>query len=162
MPLNSSPDVEKSEKARTALEYVEKVRNSACSGGTDETLPVEFDHALWREYAEVAVRMSNTLTKNVIRNNNTLGGVTEEFLFDLVRNNVDNESPIFGSAIAVEEWIFPKYRIFCPYSYKKDTVYAHDISLQYNYLLNTTEWYHVLRMRNWTTAHVSSNLVIYR
>lgn len=36
-----------------------------------------------------------------------------------MRNNVDDDSPIFGSAIAVEEWVFPKYRIFCPYAYHK-------------------------------------------
>ena len=45
--------------------------------------------------------------------------MTDEFLFNLVRNNVDDDSPIFGSAIAVEEWVYPKYRIFCPYAYHK-------------------------------------------
>ena len=91
-----------------------------------------------------------------------MADVTEEFLFDLVRNNVDSDSLIFGSAIAVEEYVYPKYRIFCPYSYKKDTVYAHDISLNYNYLDPSTEWYAVLREQNWTRAHISSNLVTYR
>lgn len=153
---------ELAKKARTALEYVERVRNSPCTGGTEETLPVTFDHDAWSQYAEVAVRMSNTLTKIIIRNGNNLGSVTDEFLFDLVRNNVDSDSLIFGSAIAVEEYVYPKYRIFCPYAYKKDRVFAHDISLNYNYLDNSTEWYHVLRVQNWTRASVSENWVTYR
>ena len=56
-----------------ALEYVERVRNSPCTGGTEEVLPVTFDHSMWSQYADVAVRMSNTLTKLVIRNNNRQG-----------------------------------------------------------------------------------------
>ena len=56
---------------------------------------------------------------NQFTGNGSLGEVTDEFLFNLVRNNVDDDSPIFGSAIAVEEWVYPKYRIFCPYAYHK-------------------------------------------
>ena len=54
-------------KGRIALEYVERVRNSYCTGGTEETLPVEFDHDVWANYADVAVRMANLLTKIVIQ-----------------------------------------------------------------------------------------------
>ena len=92
----------------------------------------------------------------------SLGLVTDEFLFDMVTNNVDSDSLVFGSAIAVEEWVFPGYRIFCPYAYKKGAVFAHDISLNYNYLDPTTEWYNVLRVKDWDDAHVSENWVTYR
>ena len=44
----------------------------------------------------------------------------------------------------------------------KGVTYAHDISLNYNYLDPATEWYHVLRMRNWTEANVTVNYVKYR
>ncbi|CAD5123183.1 DgyrCDS11550 [Dimorphilus gyrociliatus] len=152
---------ERYQKAKTALEYVERVRTSSCNGGTEETLPVSFDHRIWAEYAHVAIKMANLLTKIVITNSNKLD-TTEKFLFDLVRNNVDNDSPIFGSAIAVEEWVYPKFKTFCPYSYKKKGVFAHDISLNYNYLSNATEWYHTLRFKNWTSARVSVNEVTYR
>ncbi|KAK2181707.1 hypothetical protein NP493_385g01038 [Ridgeia piscesae] len=142
---------------------------SPCSGGTDETLPVFFDHSTWTAYAEVAVRMANLLTKLVIEGNNTLRGVSQRHLFDLVRTNVDSESLVFGSAIAVEEYVYPDFRIICPYACKKNSkgkrtegvVVAHDLSLNYDYLSNTTEWYHELRVRNWTQAHVSKNHVVY-
>ena len=90
-----------SDKAQTALEYVERVRNSACTGGTEETLPVTFDHSPWLQYSDVAIRMSNVLTKLLIKNNNYFTRAQEEFLFAMVRNNVDGKSLIFGSAIAV-------------------------------------------------------------
>ena len=151
-----------SEQARRALAYVEAVRTRACSGGTGETLPVDFDHSLWTRHAQVAVRMANLLTKVIIRNNNTFPRSIEEDLFSLVRNNVDGNTLLFGSAIAVEEYVFPKYRLFCPYAYEKDRVYAHDISLNYDYLNNSTEWYHKLRMKSWATTHVSENFVTYR
>ncbi len=138
------------------------MRNSPCTGGTEEILPVDFDHTVWSSYADVAVRMSNILTKRLLKANNTLADIQDDFLFDLVRNNVDSESLIFGSAIAVEEYVYPKYRIFCPYAYRRDTVYAHDISLNYNYLDPSTEWYAVLRQKDWSHAYVSSNLVTYR
>lgn len=91
---------------------------SPCTGGTDETLPVHFDHSTWTSYADVAVRMANLLTKLLIERNNTLRGVSQRHLFDIVRTNVDSDSLVFGSAIAVEEFVYPKYRIFCPYAYK--------------------------------------------
>ena len=90
--------------AQTALEYVERVRNSPCTGGTDEVLPVQFDHSMWYQYADVAVRMANLLTKVLIHNNNKFLASQEEFLYDLVRNNVDSDSLIFGSAIAVSDF----------------------------------------------------------
>ncbi|KAI0223205.1 hypothetical protein LSAT2_025584 [Lamellibrachia satsuma] len=155
-------------QAIKALEYVERVLNSPCTGGTDETLPVHFDHSTWTSYADVAVRMANLLTKLLIERNNTLRGVSQRHLFDIVRTNVDSDSLVFGSAIAVEEFVYPKYRIFCPYAYKtylqggEGMVVAHDLSLNYDYLSNTTEWYYNLRVRNLTEAHISRNKVMYR
>ena len=54
-------------QGRLALEYVEKVRNSDCSGGTDEVLPVEFDHDPWATLADVPMRMANLLSELVTR-----------------------------------------------------------------------------------------------
>ena len=46
----------------------------------------------------------------------------DELLFDLVRNNVEGDGMIVGTGIAFEEWVHPKYRIFCAYAYRKDKV----------------------------------------
>ena len=147
---------------RTALSYVEYVRNSQCVGGTEEVLPVYLDYVRWNKEAEAAMRMSNLLTKMIVRNGNSLEGTPEEFLFDLVRNNVDDGKLIFGSGIAFESYFFNNHTIFCPYAFRKDRVYAKDLSLSYNYLETATEWYTVLRETNWTQAKVSENQVEYR
>ena len=76
------------------------------------------------------------------------------FLYTLVRDNVDSDCLIFGSAIAVpiavEEYVYPKYRIFCPHAYRKDRVFSHDKSLNYDYLSPNAEWYNVLRQKDWS------------
>ncbi len=147
---------------RTALSYVEHVRNSQCVGGTEEVLPVHLDYIRWSKEAAAAMRMSNLLTKMIVRNGNSLEGTPEEFLFDLVRNNVDDGELIFGSAIAFESYFVNNHTTFCPYAFRKDRVYAKDLSLSYNYLETSTEWYTVLRETNWTQAKVSENQVEYR
>ena len=95
-------------------------------------------------------------------NNTFADDITDEFLFNLVRNNIDDSSILFGSAIAVEEFIVPRYKRFCPYAYKKDGVYAHDISLNYNYSDSTTEWYFTLQQQDWSNHTVTENYVTYR
>ena len=122
-----------------------------------------FDHQVWAEHASVAVRMANVLSALLSRRNNTLASLTDEILFDLVINNVnDFDSPIFGSAIAVEEYVYPKYRTFCPYAYRKDKVYSHDISLNYDYMSNSTEWYAVLRAKPWQDSLTANTEIMYR
>ncbi len=153
-------DADKAAQAKTALEYVDRVRNSPCTVGTEMLLPVEFDHTMWNEYANIGVRMANLLTKIIIQGNNTLKNVNEEFLFDLVRNNVDGDTPIFGSGIALEPYVYPGSRLFCPYAFKKDQLYAHDLSLNYDYL--DSEYIAVLRKTDWSEIRFTSNFVKFR
>ena len=39
-----------------ALQYVFKERNASCVVGTEEILPLEFDHSVWSEYTDPAIR----------------------------------------------------------------------------------------------------------
>ena len=149
-------------KALNALEYIDRVRLSKCTGGTEEVLPVTFDHDIWKPYAEVAVRMANLLTKRIITRNNTFSPRDETFLFDLVRNNVEGDSLIFGSAIAVEKYVYPKYALFCPYAFDKDGIQSHDISLNYNYTTANTEWYNTLRIKDWSNASIVKSSISHR
>ena len=58
--------------------------------------------------------------------------------------------------------MFPSYEYVCPYAYKKDRVYSHDLSINYNYQDPNTEWYYVLKHKPWEQAFVSENMVKYR
>lgn len=58
---------------------------------------------------------------------------------------------------------YSKYDRFCPYAYKKNnTVRAHDISIYYNYLANTTEWYNTLKVKTWNNVTMVSDGIMYR
>ena len=50
-----------------ALEYVERVQTSECTGGNEEQLPIKFDHSEWDQYALISVKMANLITKMIIR-----------------------------------------------------------------------------------------------
>ena len=97
----------------------------------------------------------------LILGNNSIGNsVTDEFFFNLVRTNVDGDGIIFGSGICVEKDLMVRYPLFCAYAYKKDYVYAHDLSLNYYYL--DAEYIDVLRQVNWASDIVTVNKVTYR
>lgn len=56
-----------------------------------------------------------------------------------------------------------KYDIFCPYAYKKnDTVRSHDLSINYNYLDPSTEWYNSVKVKTWQNVTVVRDGVMYR
>ncbi|CAC5366032.1 GPR158 [Mytilus coruscus] len=151
------------EAAKLALEYVSRVEQSPCTGGTEETLDLLFNHTTWREYTQPAILTSNFLTSVILENTGSLDSLTDEILFSLVRNNVNGQSIIFGSAIAVEAGLYTKYSLFCPYAYRKNgTVFAHDISLSYNYLDSNTEWYYVLKTTDWENATRTISNIKYR
>ncbi|CAH1791074.1 unnamed protein product [Owenia fusiformis] len=148
--------------ALTALAYVQRVETENCTGGTNEVLPVQFSQDVWSEYANVAVRTANLLSKSLTLNGGTFSADKESFLFDVVRNNVAGNTLIFGSAIAVEDWVYTPYQTFCPYSYKDEFVHAFDLSLSYDYMDNGTEWYHTLRVKDWSNSPLTKDKVKYR
>lgn len=140
-----------------------RVETSPCTGGTEETLDLTFNHSIWKEYTRPAILTSNFMTRTLIENNGSLDTLTDEILFSFVQNNVNGQSIIFGSAIAIEPQLYSKYLSFCPYAYRKNgTIFAHDISLFYNYLDNKTEWYYVLKTSNWQNVSFTTSKVKYR
>ena len=87
--------------------------------------------------------------------------VDDDFFFDLVRNVVDNDDIVFGSAIGLEPNVYPKYRLTCPYAYKKDgNVNAHDMAIDYVY--RYAEYYASLREQYWRNVTLTTDYVSYR
>ncbi|XP_071162558.1 metabotropic glycine receptor-like [Mytilus edulis] len=141
------------EAAKLALEYVSRIEKNPCTGGTEETLDLTFNHTAWEKYTQPAILTANFLTSVIMKNSNSLDSLTDEMFFSLVRNNVNSIKTVFGSCIAIEPGIYSKHRLFAPYSYRQgDFVLAHDIALSYMYQDNKTEWYYNLKVRNWENA----------
>ncbi|XP_062613781.1 uncharacterized protein LOC134275512, partial [Saccostrea cucullata] len=150
--------------AREALEYVAYVESHNCTVGTGNYLQLHFDASVWSTYALAAVRTANFLSKLITSNNNTMSALSDNLLYSLVRNNVHLKSVIFGSAIAFEPDISLSYPLYCPYAYKQTnnstvTVNAMDLSVNYNYTDPETEWYHELRLLDYSNISLVTDQV---
>ena len=56
--------------------------------------------------------------------------------------------------------MYSKYNKFSPYAYKRNgTVYSHDISVNYDYLINVTEWYDAVKVKNWDSVIFANDKV---
>ncbi|OWF50378.1 probable G-protein coupled receptor CG31760 [Mizuhopecten yessoensis] len=161
MLATATTTAQTSDHVKQALEYVYRVENSQCTGGTEEVLNLFFNNTVWSVYTEPAIRTANFLTEVILQKGDLLS-LTDEILFTLVRNNIHGSDVLFGSAIAVETGV-TQYDSFCPYAYKKNgTVFAHDIAINYNYKSDSTEWYHILKVTNWENVTRTTDKVRYR
>ncbi|XP_071079423.1 probable G-protein coupled receptor CG31760 [Haliotis cracherodii] len=154
--------VDRLREAKQALEYVSRVESSMCGGGTEETLTLAFNHTAWITYTDPAIRTANYLSKVLVMDDNTLNRFDDAMFYSFVRNNVHGDTLIFGSAIALEPGLYDNYARYCPYAHKKqDSVVAFDIAVKYNYLTNSTEWYHGVGVRDFSNASVQIDTVTF-
>ncbi|ESO94286.1 hypothetical protein LOTGIDRAFT_161509 [Lottia gigantea] len=148
-------------EAKKALEYVNRVENSKCTGGTEDVLNLVFNTTVWKAYTDAAIRTANILS-SFIQIHGDLNQQEEDFFYTLVRNNVHGDTLIIGSAIALEPGLFNSYPRYCPYALKENgTVKAFDIAVNYNYLTTSTEWYNVVRSKDFTAATIKTDLITY-
>jgi hypothetical protein len=142
---------------------VEKLDN--CSLGTGESLNLSYDPSAWDQYAITAVRLANFISKIITSNNNSMAALSDEVLFALVRNNVHLHSVIFGSGIPLEPHESLRYPLFCPYAYRnenKTVVLSKDLAVEYNYTDPRTEYYQVLRYKDYTNISIETDVVHFR
>ncbi|XP_063427119.1 metabotropic glycine receptor-like [Mytilus trossulus] len=151
------------EAAKLALEYVSRIEQNPCTGGTEETLDLNVNHTEWETYVQPAILTSNFITSVILENNGSLDYFTDEMFFSLVRNIVISHATLFGACIALEPVIYSKYSLFAPYAYRKNGIlFAHDISLSYTYQDNKTVWYFDLKNRIWENVTSTVSKTKYR
>ncbi|CAG2249549.1 GPR158 [Mytilus edulis] len=151
------------EAAKLALEYVSRIEQNPCSGGTEETLDLNVNHTEWETYVQPAILTANFITSVILENNGSLDYFTDAMFFSLVRNIVNSHATLFGACIAIEPEIYSKYSLFAPYAYRKNGIlFAHDISLSYTYQDNKTVWYFDLKNRVWENATRTVSKTKYR
>ncbi|XP_074662951.1 putative G-protein coupled receptor CG31760 [Tubulanus polymorphus] len=156
-------DSKRLESARNFLRYVDQINPTNCNAGTGETISVKFDTSIWNKYADVAVKSANLISKMLVQSGDKFNTSYDPLLYDIVRNNVAGKTLIFGSAIALEPNAVPLYGKFSPYASRQGgIVTASDLSLGYDYLDNVTEWYSVLKERNWMRVPLVASIVNYR
>ncbi len=72
--------------------------------------------------------------------------MTEEDLYHVLQENIQDNRFIYGAAIAFEPGIFADRQRFSPYVYRHEGAWKHiDITHSYDYLATDVEWYHAAK-----------------
>ncbi|XP_025105461.1 probable G-protein coupled receptor CG31760 isoform X2 [Pomacea canaliculata] len=151
------------QEAKKALDYVQRIAQSSnCSSGTSNTLKLTFDTTAWTSYTNAAIRTANFLSQALVIGRGTLNSLNESILYDLVRNSVHGNTLVYGSAIALEPSLYSGLNTFCPYAHKTDQGFVvFDLAKSYNYGSNNTEWYHHLKIKNFSDVPLITDNVTY-
>ena len=133
------------------LDYIE--RSSNCEAGTwAVTLDkgaTSYGPNRYMKQAMKTVETANFFTR--IWRSKALKGVqhNEEFFFNVVASNVENDDDIFAFGNCYDAYEFLDYNIYCPYAYRLPNgggIRVKDLSLAYPYLTNVSEWFYEARM----------------
>ncbi|XP_038066965.1 uncharacterized protein LOC119736991 [Patiria miniata] len=133
-------------KFLTYLAYIEDNRND-CEAGTWAVVldkgATSYGPNRYMRQAMRTVETANFFTR--IWRSKALSGVqhNEEFFFNVVASNVENDDDIFAFGNCYDAHEFLDYSIFCPYAYRLPDggIRVKDLSLAYPYLTNDSEWF---------------------
>lgn len=74
---------------------------------------------------------------------------SEQLLFSLVRSMVELDDNIFAAGNCHSHLAYKDYRLFCPFAHRQRNdskmILVKDLSIQYDYLGNDSEWFWTLR-----------------
>ena len=129
-----------------ALDYVEAIERQRHNCTFGPTLNLQYSKGRWKEEAKITVRAANLLSFLSRRTASHILGSHQDdvdFLYAIVRANVDNYRQVFGSGIAFDTNLYRDYKIFCPYAFSTPdgVVLAKDLSIGYPYHNNKTDWF---------------------
>lgn len=136
------------------LRYVDKIERDIehCHKGTwAVTLPrgaVSYGTSRYMAQASKTCDWANFYTR--IWKNFNLSKIEpkEELFFNAVISIVENDDKIFAAGNCYDEEQFKDYELFCPYAYRKPDgmINVKDLSVEYKYLSNQSEWFYEARM----------------
>ncbi|KAL3859157.1 hypothetical protein ACJMK2_009389 [Sinanodonta woodiana] len=136
------------------LEIVEKYERNKenCTAGTQFNLGQgviqQYGKNRFRQQALIAVTRANFLTRLWMKASPDV--LNSEFLlYTQVRSIVEGDPLIFAGGNCHDKGEYKNYYIFCPYAYRTENgqVNVKDLSVEYNYLGNDSEWFYMARMR---------------
>ena len=136
------------------LEQVEKYeRNKAnCTAGTHHNLGKgvikQYGLNRFKAQALVAVNRANLLSR-IWKHGNPAILNSEYFFFTQVRSMLEGDPEIFAAGNCYDQAEFKDYYLFCPYAYRTadGTINVKDLSVEYDYLGNSSEWFYSARQR---------------
>ncbi|XP_076449182.1 putative G-protein coupled receptor CG31760 [Babylonia areolata] len=136
------------------LEQVEKYeKNKAnCTAGTHHNLGKgvikQYGLNRFKAQALVAVNRANFLSR-IWKEGNPQLLASEYFFFTQVRSMVEGDPEIFAAGNCYDQGEFKDYYLFCPYAYRtgRGDINVKDLSVEYDYLGNSSEWFYTARHR---------------
>lgn len=140
------------------LEQVEQYEKNKdnCTAGVGVNLgPGVVKHGIQRfkKQALVAVNRANLLTRIWMQYDKEPELLRSEYLFySLVRNMVEGDPDIFAAGNCYDKYEFKDYHLFCPFSYRlrDGRIIVKDLSLEYQYLDSTSEFFFRAREKAYT------------
>lgn len=134
--------------AREALRIIDKIQREEADCGTMletrsmEVLRIKYENTVYKQQAKIAIRTAN-LISDLLPSGSAKEKQGEEslflknknVLFGIVRNNVEDDSLIFGSAVIFSS--FPNYTWYAPYAYRNlhdPFIKVKDLSTTWSYL----------------------------
>ncbi|GFO17184.1 G-protein coupled receptor [Plakobranchus ocellatus] len=153
-PLKPEPDSE-SNVVEKFLQHVEEYnKNKAdCKPGTEYNLGSgvikQYGLNRFQAQAMVAVNRANFLTR-IWRYADSEFLQSEYLFYTQVRNIVEGDPDIFAAGNCYDKDEFKDYHLFCPFSHRTEDgrITVKDLSLEYPYLGNTSDWFFSARMRS--------------
>lgn len=136
-------------------EFLEKVeayekQKYQCKPGTDfnlgEGVIQQYGINRFKRPALTAVNRANFLTR-IWRNASQAVLDSEYLLYTQVRNMVEGDPDIFAAGNCYDHKEYKNRHLFCPYAYRTEngTINVKDLSIEYDYLGNGSEWFYEAR-----------------
>lgn len=133
------------------VELYEKNKDN-CSTGTQHTLGKgvveQYGVKRFKTQALLAVNRANFLTR-IWKGASRSVLKSEYFFYTQVRSIVEGDPDIFAGGNCYDALEFKNYPLFCPYAFRTPDglIHVKDLSMEYNYLGNDSEWFYVARKK---------------
>ncbi|KAK3742297.1 hypothetical protein QZH41_013111 [Actinostola sp. cb2023] len=136
--------------AREALRIIDKIQRVEADCGTMletrsmEVLRIKYENSVYKQQAQIAIRTANLISDLLPsgsakslpdRASNSVFISNKNVLFGIVRNNVESDSLLFGSAVIFSG--FPNSTWYAPYAYRNlndPFIKVKDLSTTWSYL----------------------------
>lgn len=128
---------------------VEHLTLNSCSPNTAAEIEnLQLNYSVLEESTRRAVLGSNLLTSIILERNGSLDSLSEDFLYNFVRNNIVGQTATYSSFVVLEPEVYPKHQSLVPMATTKNgTIETLDLSLSYDY--RASDSYTVLKTKNW-------------
>ena len=133
------------------VEQYERDKENCVPGVTfnlGEGVITQYGVIRFRQQAELAVNRANFLTRIWKSSPEDILEKSQYFFYTQVRSMVEGDNDVFAAGNCYDYMEFNNFTLFCPFAYRmpNDTIMVKDLSVEYKYLGNESEFFFIPRM----------------